>query len=69
MDAIARKKVTQVKPFQVKAHLSLFVNCLIENPCFNSQIKEVLTTSASIFGSQCVIGDDFIKELFKSGIV
>lgn len=69
MEAIVKKKITQVKPFQIKAHLSLFVNCLIENPCFNSQIKEMLTTSASDFGSQCIINDEFIKQLLKTGIV
>lgn len=39
MEHIAKKKIVGVKPFQVKAHLSLFINCLIENPCFNSQVK------------------------------
>lgn len=32
-------------------HLSVFVNCLIENPAFDSQTKETLTTKATHFGS------------------
>lgn len=37
--AISKKSVSVIKPFQVKAHLRLFVNCLIDNPCFDSQAK------------------------------
>ena len=33
------KKLSKVKPFQIKAHLWIFVNCLIENPAFDSQTK------------------------------
>lgn len=28
-----------VKPFQIKGHLWIFVNALIENPTFDSQTK------------------------------
>jgi hypothetical protein len=33
-----------VKGHQIKNHLSVFVNALIENPAFDSQTKETLTT-------------------------
>lgn len=41
MDHISKKhkKLTNIKPFHVKNHLWLFVNCLIENPTFDSQTK------------------------------
>ncbi len=51
--ALAKKKHAGIKPFQVKAHFKLFVNCLIDNPSFDSQIKETLTTHPSDFGSSC----------------
>ncbi|CAD6185760.1 unnamed protein product [Caenorhabditis auriculariae] len=44
-------KKTGVKPLMIKSNLSLFVNCFIENPSFDSQTKEVLTTKSKNFGS------------------
>lgn len=32
------KNGVSVKPFQLKTHLWVFVNCLIENPTFDSQV-------------------------------
>jgi len=37
------KNSAQVKPFQIKNHMWIFVNCLIENPTFDSQTKENMT--------------------------
>ena len=34
-------KKTSVKPFMVKNHLSIFVNCMIENPAFDSQVRDL----------------------------
>ena len=31
-------KKTNVKPFMVKNYLSVFINCMIENPAFDSQV-------------------------------
>eukprot|EP00943_MAST-04B_sp_MAST-4B-sp1_P009207 g9207.t1 len=42
-----------VTPSQVKAHMWLFVKCLIENPSFDSQTKEYLETPPNLFGSVC----------------
>ena len=43
--AISKKnKKLEVKSHQVKANLWLFVNCQIENPAFDSQTKDTLTT-------------------------
>ena len=64
-----KHKKLDVKPAHIKAHMWLFVNCLIENPAFDSQTKETLTLKASQFGSSCQIDDDFIKEVLKSGIL
>ena len=35
-----KNKGVDVKPAHVKNYMSLFVNCLIENPAFDSQVRE-----------------------------
>lgn len=64
-----KHKKLDVKPAHIKAHMWLFVNCLIENPAFDSQTKETLTLKASQFGSACELEDSFTKEVLKSGIL
>lgn len=49
--------------FQVKNHMWLFVNCLIENPTFDSQTKENMTLQQKSFGSTCPLSDKFIKQV------
>ncbi|CAI5446227.1 unnamed protein product [Caenorhabditis angaria] len=41
----------RVKPANIKNHISIFINSLIENPSFESQTKETLTTKPKFFGS------------------
>lgn len=57
----SKNKVT-LKPFQVKNHLWVFVNCLVENPAFDSQTKENMTLGVSKFGSKCTMSDEFFKK-------
>ena len=65
MAAIKRKNKggIAVKPFQIKNHLWVFVNCLIENPSFDSQTKENMTLRAKDFGSKCELSDKFLKSV------
>ena len=58
-----------VKPAQVKSHLCVFVNCLVENPTFDSQTKEYLTTKSSSFKKDVVLSDAFLKKVEKCGVV
>ena len=51
---------------QVKNHLWLFVNCLIENPTFDSQTKENMTLQQKSFGSTCSLSDKFIKQVQRT---
>jgi len=53
----------------VKGNLWLFVNCQIENPAFDSQTKETLTTKPTAFGSKCELSEKFLKDVLASGIV
>ncbi|VDN55056.1 unnamed protein product [Dracunculus medinensis] len=54
-----------VRSEQIKNHLMIFINCLIENPAFDSQTKELLITSCSKFGSTCILPNSFFKEFFS----
>ncbi|KAK4533859.1 hypothetical protein CCYA_CCYA19G4741 [Cyanidiococcus yangmingshanensis] len=70
LEHLTRKhKNLKVKPFQVRNHLWLFVRCLIENPAFDSQTKENMTSRPHSFGSRCELGADFIKKLLRSDII
>jgi DNA topoisomerase II len=60
---------TDIKPNQIKNHLCVFVNCLVENPTFDSQTKEALTSRPKSFGSVCKLSDKFLTKLDKSDIV
>lgn len=61
--AVTKKnKGATVKPAQVKNHMWLFVNCLIENPTFDSQTKETMTLPASKFGTKPNLSDEFMKK-------
>ena len=64
-----KRKGIQVRPAHVRNHMWVFVNCLIENPAFDSQTKDSLTTSRQNFGSACDLDDRFVKAVARSGIV
>ena len=66
---VKNKKKLTIKNFQVKANLSLFVNCLIVNPAFDSQTKETLNTKVVNFGSTYELTEKFMKQILDSGIV
>ena len=63
------KSCKNLKAFQVKNHLWVFVNALIENPAFDSQTKETLITRPNKFGSAYAPSDAIIKKLMESGVV
>jgi DNA topoisomerase-2 len=60
---IKKKHKKDVMEKYVKGYLSIYLNCVIENPSFDSQAKERLITPKSKFGSQPEISDKFIKNL------
>jgi len=66
---IDKKKKVKVKPATIKEQLMLFVNCVIENPSFDSQTKECMNTPQSKFGSKCEVSDKFIDKLAKMGVM
>jgi DNA topoisomerase-2 len=66
---IQQKKKVVVKPAIIKEQMMIFVNCVIENPSFDSQTKDYLNTSASKFGSTCEVSSSIIDKLAKMGIM
>ncbi|XP_057320672.1 DNA topoisomerase 2 [Microplitis mediator] len=58
-----------IKPFQIKHHMWVFINCLVNNPTFDSQTKEHMTLQQKSFGSKCVLSDKFVTTITKIGIV
>ncbi|KAJ7630419.1 DNA topoisomerase II [Roridomyces roridus] len=64
-----KNKGAAVKAAQIKSHMWIFVNALIENPTFDSQTKDTLTLQASKFGTKPVLSEEFLKKVMKSPIV
>ncbi|KAF4321418.1 hypothetical protein BBO99_00001229 [Phytophthora kernoviae] len=55
---------------QVKPHMALFINCQIENPTFDSQMKEYMSSRPPTYGSTCVLSERLLKLVITdSGIV
>jgi DNA topoisomerase-2 len=57
-----KNKGAEVKPFQIRNHLWIFVNTLINNPEFDSQTKETLKSKQTAFGSKCELSEAFFKK-------
>jgi DNA topoisomerase-2 len=66
---IKLKKKVDVKPAVIREQLTLFLNCCIENPSFDSQSKDYLTTPAAAFGSECEVSDKFAEKVARMGVM
>ncbi|KAG2523814.1 hypothetical protein JM16_002302 [Phytophthora kernoviae] len=64
-----KNKGEAVKPNYIKNHMIVYVSALIDNPAFDSQTKETLTTRPAHFGSTITLSDKFLKQVEKSGMV
>ena len=65
---IKKKHKKEVQEKYVKNYLSIYLNCVIENPSFDSQAKERLITPKSKFGSKPEIDEKMIKKACDSGL-
>ena len=63
------KKKIQLKPSVIRDNMWIFARTIIEDPAFDSQTKEYLTTPPAKFGSKFTISDKFIEKVAKLGIV
>jgi len=64
-----KKHKVDVKPSELKNHISVFLNTTIVNPSFSSQTKEKLITEVKDFGFTYEVSDKLIKSILKSDIV
>ena len=69
IDFIERKKKVKVKSSTIKEQLMLFVNCVVENPSFDSQTKDTMNTAISKFGSTCRVSEKFVEKVAKLGVM
>ena len=60
-----KHKGVKVRDSHIRDNMTVFIECVIEDPSFNSQTKEFLTNKVINFGSRCDISDEFIKNLVK----
>ena len=70
LDEIKTKhKNLKIKNSTILENLSLFINCIIEDPDFGSQTKDMLKTKSSDFTVKCELDDKFIKKICKTGLL
>ena len=63
------KKKIQLKPSVIRDNMWIFAKATIEDPSFDSQTKEYLTTPPAKFGSKFTVSDKFIEKIAKLDIV
>jgi DNA topoisomerase-2 len=66
---IYKKKKIEVRSSVLRDRMFVFINCTIEDPTFDSQTKDFLSTPVQMFGSTCEISDKFIEKLSKMGFM
>jgi DNA topoisomerase-2 len=66
---IEKKVKTVVNPATIKQQLIMFLRCDIDNPLFDSQTKEYMSTPSAKFGSTCTVSDKFIEKVAKMGVM
>jgi DNA topoisomerase-2 len=70
-------KDLKIMPATIRQYLTFFVNCVIEDPGFNSQTKEYMNSKIADWCTcgndckdvKCDISDDFIEKLCNSGLM
>ncbi|KAI0457803.1 DNA topoisomerase [Xylaria acuta] len=58
-----KKKGHTLKAHHIRNHIFIFISCYIDNPAFNSQTKELMTTRPSAFGTKCILTEQFLKKI------
>ena len=64
-----KKKKGNAKNSYIKDKMFVFVKSFIENPSFNSQTKECMTTRSTSYGSTYELTKKFEKQMDKIGII
>ena len=53
----------ELSPAKIRHHIMLFVDAKVDNPEFDSQAKEALTSPASKYGETCSLSEKFVKKV------
>ena len=64
-----KKHKVDIKPSELKGHISIYLNSTIINPSFSSQTKEKLITEVKDFGFTYEVSEKMVKWILKSEIV
>ena len=67
--SMKKKKKCEVKASYVKENIWIYIKCIIEEPTFDGQTKESMTTNISNFGSKYEVSDKLIDKLVKVGLL
>ncbi|GKD34819.1 DNA topoisomerase 2, partial [Tanacetum coccineum] len=59
-------EIMDLQPNEIKRYLWVFVNAHIDDPTFDSQTKERLTTNEASFGSTCQLTPEFLEIIADS---
>lgn len=68
-DFFQKKHKTDIRPSEIKNHITLFLNSTVVNPSFSSQTKEKLITETKDYGYKYEVTEKMIKSILKSEIV
>lgn len=68
-DFFQKKHKVDIKPSELKNHISIYLNSTVINPSFSSQTKEKLITEVKDFGFTYEVSEKMIKWILKSEIV
>ena len=75
--SIGKYKNLKIQSATIKQYLTFYINCVVEDPGFNSQVKEYMNSKISDWCScgsdcpdtKCEIPDDMIQELCENGLM
>ena len=66
---IKKKHKIDVKPSELRQHMTLFIDCSIVNPRYSSQTKENLMTEVKDYKTSWDVPDKMINKIIKSSII
>ena len=66
---IKKKHKIDVKPSELRQHMTLFIDCSIVNPRYSSQTKENLMTEVKDYKTSWEVPDKMINKIVKSTII
>lgn len=64
----SKHKDLNIKPTQIREHLTVYIDSVIDDPAFTSQTKGELKTKPKDFGTECEIDNVFINKIVKTGL-